>query len=112
MRTVPGTADTRLMHVALPVFWLGYVPLILGTSPADRRQRQESAALNLTLGREATHAVPRYTLPRPEAASRHPARGVFWAASDQPQPLQAGVAILADDDVVMHLDTQRLWPRR
>lgn len=30
LRTVPGTADTRLMHVTLPVFWLGYVPLILG----------------------------------------------------------------------------------
>jgi hypothetical protein len=34
--------------------------------------------------------------------------GRFYLSSDQPQPLQARVAVLADDDVVMHRDAERL----
>jgi CRP/FNR family cyclic AMP-dependent transcriptional regulator len=30
LRTILGPADTPIMHLAHPVFWLGYVPLILG----------------------------------------------------------------------------------
>ena len=31
-----------------------------------------------------------------------------WYASDQPQPLEAGVAVAADDDVVVDDDAERL----
>jgi len=30
MRTVLGRADTPLMHLAYPVFWFGYVPILTG----------------------------------------------------------------------------------
>jgi CRP-like cAMP-binding protein len=30
LRTILGPADTPIMHLSHPVFWLGYVPIILG----------------------------------------------------------------------------------
>ena len=62
MRTILGAADTPLMHVAHPVFWLGYVPLILG----QPRRLTASAKTPSWLARIPQYAVESLLLERPE----------------------------------------------
>ena len=62
MRTILGTSDTPLMHVAHPVFWLGYVPLIL----RKPRRLTVSAKIPSRLARISENAVKRLLSKRPE----------------------------------------------
>jgi CRP-like cAMP-binding protein len=62
MRTILGPAETPLMHIAHPVFWLGYVPLILG----QPRRLSASAKSPAWLARVPQHAVLKLLAERPE----------------------------------------------
>ena len=62
MRTILGPSDTPLMHVAHPVFWLGYVPLILGRP----RRIAASAKAPSLLARVAQDAARKILTERPE----------------------------------------------
>ena len=62
MRTILGPADTPLMHIARPVFWLGYVPLILGQC----RRITASAKSSSWLARVPDDAVRKILSDRPE----------------------------------------------
>ena len=62
MRTILGAADTPLMHIAHPVFWLGYVPLILG----QPRRLAASAKTHSWLARVPQYVVERLFSERPE----------------------------------------------
>jgi CRP/FNR family transcriptional regulator, cyclic AMP receptor protein len=62
MRTILGPAETPLMHIAHPVFWLGYVPLILGKP----RRLAASAKLPTCLARIPQDAVGKLLAERPD----------------------------------------------
>lgn len=62
MRTVLGPSDTPLMHIVQPVFWLGYVPLILGQA----RRLAASAKTAAWLARISQDAVKKVLSERPE----------------------------------------------
>jgi CRP-like cAMP-binding protein len=62
LTTILGPADTPIMHLSRPVFWLGYVPIILG-------QPRRMAAIAKT----------------PVSLARIPQRAVEKVLSEQPQ---------------------------
>jgi CRP/FNR family cyclic AMP-dependent transcriptional regulator len=62
MRTILGPAETPLMHIAHPVFWLGYVPLLLG----QPRRLSASAKSPVWLARIPQDAVKKCLSERPE----------------------------------------------
>ncbi|MGO8738432.1 Crp/Fnr family transcriptional regulator [Rhodoblastus sp.] len=62
MRTILGPAETPLMHIAHPVFWLGYVPLILGKP----RRLAASAKSPTWLARIPQEPVNKLLSERPE----------------------------------------------
>ena len=62
MRTILGPSDTPLIHIVQPVFWLGYVPLILGQA----RRLAANAKTTAWLARIPQDAVNRALSARPE----------------------------------------------
>ena len=62
MRTILGPSDTPLMHIVQPVFWLGYVPLILGKA----RRLAANAKTASWLARIPQDAVNKILSERPE----------------------------------------------
>jgi len=62
MRTILGPADTPIMHLAHPVIWLGYVPIILG----QPRRIAASAKTEAWLARIPQAAIKEILAERPQ----------------------------------------------
>ena len=62
MRTILGRADTPIMHLAYPVFWFGYVPILTGRP----RQIAASAKSLVWLARIPQATVRALLVERPE----------------------------------------------
>jgi CRP-like cAMP-binding protein len=62
VRTVLGTADTPIMHILHPVFWIGYLPIILG----QPRRLAASARTPVFMARIRESVVKKLLSERPE----------------------------------------------
>jgi CRP-like cAMP-binding protein len=92
MRTILGPAETPIMHLAHPVFWLGYVPIILGKS----RRLSASAKTRSWLARIPENAVK-------EILSQHPH---WWQYLLQPAIIYGDVSQTVAADLLIR-DSER-----
>lgn len=92
MRTILGPADTPLMHIMRPVFWLGYVPIILGQA----RRLSASARSPVLLARIPQNAVAKILSERPE----------YWQYFLQPSIIYGDVSQIVAADLLIR-DSER-----
>jgi CRP-like cAMP-binding protein len=92
MRTILGPADTPIMHIAHPVFWLGYVPIILGKP----RRIAASARTQAWLARIPEDAVKKILAEKPE----------WWQFFVQPVIIYGDVSQTIAADMLIR-DSQR-----
>ncbi len=92
LRTILGASDTPIMHIVHPVFWLGYIPLILG----QPRRVSASAKSPLLLARIHESIVKKLLSERPE----------FWRYFLQPTIIYGDICATAAADLLIR-DSQR-----
>ena len=92
MRTILGPAETPIMHIAHPVFWLGYVPIILG----QPRRLAASARTPAWLARIPQDAVTKILAEKPE----------WWQFFLQPAIIYGDVSQTIAADMLIR-DSQR-----
>lgn len=92
MRTILGPADTPIMHLAHPVFWLGYVPII----PGKPRRISASAKTRSWLARIPENAIN-------EILSEHPQ---WWQYLLQPAIIYGDVSQNVAADLLIR-DSER-----
>ena len=91
-RTILGAADTPIMHIIHPVFWLGYLPIIFG----QPRRISASAKSPLLLARIPESVVKNLLSERPE----------FWQYFLQPTIIYGDICATAAADLLIR-DSQR-----